>query len=486
MNYEAILGAAGTGKSTLLRERSAENPNYAKVTATTGIAAVNLGPGVTTVHSALGIYNEESAREALEMGSLAGKFVKLAQQGYDNLVIDEVSMMSAEMLSIITEAAEQAEERIQRAQMSITACGVILTGDWLQLPPVRGAFAFTSPAWAPYEANLTRLTTVYRQTDPCFLDALNLARAGSGVSAVMALRKAGVEFESERNDYFDGMSLMPTNDMANKLNQSRFDCLDAPHTAFASERWGQESGEWRDIPAQLELKVGARVMILANNPPDFTYVNGDTGTIVSFGEKLDVVTVKIERSNGDIYDMDIPYITRVTVQKDKPAGVAEYAGFLIESRMFRHHSDIKDALEKLEEDAEHSARNYHDVDVELKEEAAKTARRWFAKFFEQYNNYVRDAVARRVPYYSIEKRRWVVGWITYLPIRLAWASTIHKVQGLTLDTVQIDARNRFMGSPGMCYVALSRCRTPGNIRIVASPADFARRIQTAKECLRWV
>ena len=121
-----------------------------------------------------------------------------------------------------------------------------------------------------------------------------------------------------------------------------------------------------------------------------------------------------------------------------------------------------------------------------KARAEKTRARRFAKFFEFYDAYVADAIKRLVPYFSVEKQKWVIGWISYMPIRLAFASTVHKSQGLTLDRLQIDARSRFFGSPGMAYVALSRCRTPENIRIVANVADFAKRVQTAVECLRWV
>jgi len=376
-------------------------------------------------------------------------------------VIDEVSMMSAEMLSVITNAAEQAEQRIASSGGVIRPCGVILTGDWLQLPPVKGDFAFKSSVWPSYENNLTQLTTIYRQTNPVFLCALNHARAGQGVSAVMKLKEAGVEFVSERDDYFDGTSLMPTNAMANKLNETRFAGIDKPVIKMRSMRWGKESGEWRDIPEVLVLKEGAKVMILANNPPEFTYVNGDCGDVVSASEIS--VTVQVERSSGDAFTVEVPYVMRVTVQKDKPHDAEDFNGFLIDGALYLHPGEIEDAGF-----------------------TGSAARRMFAIFFERYRGYVNDAIENRVPYYSVEKRRWVVGWISYMPMRLAWASTIHKVQGLTLQKVQIDARSRFMGSPGMSYVALSRCRDPRNIRIVSSSFDFTRRIQTSKECVRWV
>lgn len=71
-----------------------------------------------------------------------------------------------------------------------------------------------------------------------------------------------------------------------------------------------------------------------------------------------------------------------------------------------------------------------------------------------------------------------VGSITYIPLRAAWGMTIHRSQGLTLDNVQIELRNpnggpSFMSrTHGMLYVALSRCRTPGGLRLVGSKDDF--------------
>lgn len=80
----------------------------------------------------------------------------------------------------------------------------------------------------------------------------------------------------------------------------------------------------------------------------------------------------------------------------------------------------------------------------------------------------------------------VVGWVEYMPLRLAYATTCHKSQGLSLDEVQIDIRNHFFGSPGMLYVALSRARTAEGIRLVGNPQLFVERCTTNKKILPWV
>lgn len=481
MQIDVILGPAGSGKTTLLRERARENPNYARVTATTGIAAVNLGPGVTTMNSALGFYNEESALDALETGKLAKRWINVARQGYENLVIDEISMMTDRVLEYIVEGAKRAEEQIEyrNAQGSapLTPCGLILTGDFLQLPPVRGEFCFNARVWP--EVEITKLTQIHRQADPAFLEALQAARAGQGVTTVAKLQKAGVVFTANRNDFFEGTTLMPTNAMADCMNRERFATLVTEIVGYKSARWGDEQGEWREIPDVLDLREGATVMVLANEPVGFSYVNGDTGKVVSFNEQS--VMVEITRGDGSVSVQEIPYVLRETMQKHKPENVAEYCGFLIDGAMVKSVDELKawkqERMELIDAD------DLEDIRSEMID---REYRRRVAKFMDAYDGYVSECVEKGLPYFLPNKNRWVTGWISYMPLRLSWACTIHKSQGLTMTHVQIDARNRFGGNPGMMYVALSRCRTPQGIRIVASPADFARRVKTAVEVLKWV
>lgn len=482
MNYECILGAAGTGKSTLLRERAIDDPNYARVSATTGIAAINLGPGVTTVNSVLGFYNRESAFEALEQGKLRKKFLALAVQGYKNLVIDEVSMMSGCVLTAIRqgakEGAEEVDRRNQERGTNLQPCGLILTGDFCQLPPVNAPFAFESPEWGHFEENTTRLDKVFRQTDPAFLEGLKLARAGKGTSAVMALAKAGVQWVNDRDDFFDGTSLVPTNDMANKINAVRYAEIKGTERGYQSTRWGAESGEWKDIPESVCMKAGALVMVLANEPQLFEYVNGDQGEVVAMGEHE--ITVAIQR-NQKGHVKDIPFVWRESYQKDKPEGVEAFSGYLIDGEMYLHPSEIEEEYRDCIEMIRASGGGHDSEDS-----AHKIRNSRHARFFEQHDSYVAGQIKCRKAFWSVDKEKWVIGWITYMPVRLAYASTTHKAQGLTLDKVQIDARSRFAGSPGMMYTAISRCRTPENIRIVCSIGEFARRIQTAQACLRFV
>lgn len=83
-------------------------------------------------------------------------------------------------------------------------------------------------------------------------------------------------------------------------------------------------------------------------------------------------------------------------------------------------------------------------------------------------------------------RMHVIGTCEYVPLRLAYAATVHKCQGLTLDKVQVDIRNAFFGQPSMAYVALSRAREAGNVRVVGTPELLARRIRLDEKVRGWV
>jgi ATP-dependent exoDNAse (exonuclease V) alpha subunit len=85
-----------------------------------------------------------------------------------------------------------------------------------------------------------------------------------------------------------------------------------------------------------------------------------------------------------------------------------------------------------------------------------------------------------------DRRRWVVGEVQFFPFRLAFASTIHKSQGLTLDAVQLDMRAGFTGEASMMYVGLSRCRTPEGLMLVGAPAKLAERIRIHDKARPWI
>jgi hypothetical protein len=90
------------------------------------------------------------------------------------------------------------------------------------------------------------------------------------------------------------------------------------------------------------------------------------------------------------------------------------------------------------------------------------------------------------PHYRKAKQRWVVGQLEYFPLRLAYASTCHKVQGLSLDRVQIDFRDWMWGRAGMLYVGMSRARTLEGLRLVGPQEMLVSRCKIDPKVVRWL
>ena len=108
---EFITGEAGTGKTWLVKERARRYPGHV-LCATTGIAAVNLGEGVTTISSLLKYFDTASLRASWTQGNLERIVMGLARSGVRQIVLDEVSMLDGEQLTIITATIDAVNERV--------------------------------------------------------------------------------------------------------------------------------------------------------------------------------------------------------------------------------------------------------------------------------------------------------------------------------------------------------------------------------------
>lgn len=453
MNTEVILGAGGTGKTTKVRERIESDPQYALLTASTGIAAVNLGEGVATVHSSLGFFDTRSAFEALKHGTIANRAYALAKAGKKNVLIDEVSTIGADMLQCIYDGFEQAEERCRDKRIEPT--GLILVGDMLQLGPIpdnpkeKGKYPFQAPCWDKFAGNMTQLKTVYRQSNPAFLEALQLIRAGRGVDGALALQKLGVEFVTECDDHYDGITLFPTNKQVEFYNEKRLAELPGDDICIHSERWGTPRSEWKNIPEVLRLRENALVMVLANYPKTFDYVNGDLGDFYTkmvpdgFGGERLKYQVRTKRG----YDGDMDFVIRRNV-------------------VYEDNSQLQ-AARKMYLDSS--------WDVQLNEADEKgRPDQWMAI----YMGYMDAHTMLNKPYYDPKNKGLVIGEVEYMPLRLAYGSSYNKVQGLTLDKCQVDIRHYWAGNPGMVYVALTRVRSVEGLRIVGDVRTLAKRTCT--------
>lgn len=445
-----ITGMAGTGKTWIVRERCATDPCYAMLASSTGISAVNLN--TVTIHSLLGFFDTDSLRDAYIQGSVQRRLKKIAGEGYRNVVIDECSMIAREALDILVRSFD--DVNLQLSGGGGNAIGLILVGDWLQLAPIAEKpkhdlvpsgrrryavpvpWAFESGFWPRFAANETRLTKVWRQADPRFLAALNFARSGRGRECVGVLQSCGQRFESFVDNDFDGTTIVGKNDEVDRINQIRLDKVKGRLIALPSRRWaagGKIRKEWQLIPERTIIRENAYVMILANKYEEgqLVYANGDCGWVRGIQASVDKlmppsVLVELVRT-GEL--VQVESLVRGIDWGEKPDWIS--------SAWIDQAGDSD------------------------------------GKFLAQ-------------PHYRKSKRRHVTGQIEYYPIRVAFASTVHRSQGLSLDKVQIDFRGWMFKNPAMTYTSLSRARTLAGLRLVGMPEMLADRCVVDAKVKKWL
>lgn len=403
-----LTGLAGTGKTTLINEMNRLNPDLFEICATTGIAAVNLGS--KTINSTLKYFDTKSLENAWREQLLHMNLRKIRARK-KKLLIDEGSMLGGEQLDLIMNAVDEINMDGTGKEL-----GVWITGDMCQLPPVKMKYVFKSDYWDRFEENKVTLTKVWRQDDIKFMEGINLVRANKGMEAMQIFKECGVTFLDKVNDNFEGTTLIPNNNDVDAYNEKRLREVEGTIIRSQAKKKGKELKEWEKlIPIELRLKKGAYVMILSNDIPEFTYVNGDCGTIEDYDSDEDAFLVKLKRTNG--------------VVKIK--------------RIIRE--------------------NYSDKEPEP------------YMFTPKFS-----------PYISQMTNDWVIGKISYHPLRLAYASTIHKSQGLSLDMVQINTNPAFFGYDSMGYVSISRARTPQGLFLVGKPEIIGRKMTMNKEVMKYV
>jgi ATP-dependent exoDNAse (exonuclease V) alpha subunit len=403
-----LTGLAGTGKTTLINEINRLYPNRFELSATTGIAAVNLNS--KTLNSTLKYFDTKSLENAWREQLLHMNLRKVRARK-EILGIDEGSMLPAEQLDIIMNAVDDINQ-----DGTGKTLGVWIFGDICQLPPVKAKYIFKSDYWDRFDSNTVRLTKVWRQDNEEFMRGINLVRAGKGVEAMEVFKSCGVSFKDQVDDSFEGTTLIPLNDNVDAYNEKRLRDVEGKLIRCMNVANGMALPEWNKlIPGELRVKIGAYVMILSNDIDNWAYVNGDCGWIRDYDPTSDTFSIQLKRTNQ----------------------------LVCIGRIRREHFYNKEP------------EKYH-----------------FTPKFTPYNDY--------------KTGDWVIGTMRYHPLRLAYASTIHKSQGLSLDLVQIDTRPQFFGYDSMGYVSISRARTPEGLVLVGKPEVIGRKIKMNKEVMKYV
>lgn len=279
-----ITGRAGTGKSTLLRHLTEHSRKQIIVCAPTGVAALNVGG--QTIHSLLklplGVIADAPLRQRTELKQMLNSL--------DLLVIDEISMVNADLMDAIDRSLRQA-----RGVRSVPFGGVqvVMFGDPYQLAPVpgdaeeRAYFAdhyesmwfFDARVWREEaELEVVELVHIHRQTDLEFKTALNAVRHGT-VTAEIAqmLNDAGARRPAD-----DVLTLASRNDTVTRINGRALAQLPGKSKTAVAEVSGDYGGRQYPADVELQLKLGAQVMFLRNDA-EGRWVNGSLGKVVDIG-----------------------------------------------------------------------------------------------------------------------------------------------------------------------------------------------------------
>jgi len=387
MEHVFVTGRAGTGKSTLLHHLAAHTSKRTAIAAPTGVAALHVGG--QTIHSLLrlpiGVIADHPLPHPEELRTLL--------RGIDTLIVDEVSMVNADLMDAIDRTLREARRRLREPFGGVQ---LVLFGDPYQLAPVppgdpqerayfadhyRSRWFFDAHVWDQVPLTTIRLDTIHRQRDPEFARILTAIRHDEVTAEMAALvNEAGARPVPPGAE---AITLATTNAAVAAINARGLAALPGEAGRSVAEIEGEFGRGAFPADETLELKVGARVMFLRNDvSSEARWVNGTLGRVVGFGD-------------GGV---------RVAVDPAHGSGSGSGEGPVHEVRPAT-----------------------------------------WEKFRYEY-----DPVARRL-------RKEVVAEFTQLPLRLAWAVTIHKSQGQTYDRALVDLGSGAF-APGQTYVALSRLR----------------------------
>ncbi len=363
-----LAGKAGVGKSTFIHYLKTNMKKQTVFVAPTGIAALNIEG--QTIHSFF---------------RLPFKMVNIMEDIKDRdddlihaielIVIDEVSMVRADIM----DAIDYSLRKWRKNQKPFGGVQMLFVGDCFQLEPVvtyrekqafyeryRSPWFFDAEVFANTEMECIELKTIYRQKGKNFVKVLNNIRTKTNLmQTIVYLNKQCVGKKQKSALY-----LTPTNEMANIVNRDELDALKGEVITYNGYRSGyiKLKGENLPVPEELNLKVGARVMVKKNIE---NAVNGSLGIIESCLPNA----IMVNLDNG---------------------------------------------------------------------ESVKIERATWETFKYEFNRETQQVEAI------------TQGKYTQMPLILGWGVTIHKSQGLTLDSVELDL-GRGCFSSGQAYVALSRC-----------------------------
>ncbi|MGP9688069.1 AAA family ATPase [Psychrobacter sp. AOP22-C1-C5] len=424
-----LTGSAGSGKTYTLNQyidylRARRVP--VAVTASTGIAATHMSG--TTIHSwsGIGIKDELSERDLTNLSRK--QFLADRLKDTAVLIIDEISMLHAKQLNLVS----QVLKHVRKNDKAFGGIQVVVAGDFFQLPPIgskgetnREKFAFMSEAWLDAKFHICYLSEQHRQVSEAANGGLDLD------DILNQIRRQEVTFEAiaaleatfDQNVDVKRTRLYTHNLNVNKINDTELAALSGEMKRFDATSTGDSKlvdtlKKTVRTQDELILKVGAKVMFIKNNT-ELGVSNGTMGELIGFA------AVKVDDSQ-----------------------------------------DTTDALIE-EEDAdkdEESAKGKTKKDKDSDKKQPKAKKPATQKMPLVRLNSGREVIAEPEEWIIEDETGDVLASYEQVPLCLAWAITIHKSQGMTLEAAEIDLSRTF--ELGQGYVALSRLKSLSGLQLL--------------------
>jgi ATP-dependent DNA helicase PIF1 len=400
-----LTGPSGTGKSHVINTYVNNNKHrrVIAVTSTTGISAVLLGGN--TLHSYLGIGLGNLPAEDLARKISRSSFHRNRWKKVETLIIDEVSMLSPDLFDKLDDVAK----KVRQDDRPFGGIHLVLVGDFLQLPVVKERkFCFESERWPKCITRVINLTEIMRQDNNQLQIILNELRFGvvSEKAIELLSSRLGVNVTDEHG--IIPTRLYTTNMDVDAYNEEQLDKLDE------TDPDGVDS--WHRYEVKVNILRQIRPVVKQRLLRGEQY-QGSEPTNESRGE---------------------PTITDQLIERWKKNSPVPLDLFLRKKAqvMLTANLDVEKGL----------ANGSRGIVIDFLDEYP------LVLFHSQ-----REPILVSPHIWTLEEEGKPFAEISQVPLRLAWACTVHKSQGQTLDLAEIDLRNVF--EFGQAYVALSRVRS---------------------------
>ena len=433
-NNMLITGPAGTGKTCLIKqimESSIRSKKKIQICAMTGCAAIILGCNATTLHSWSGIRLAKGTADEIYNSVKTNKKLIQKWRTTQVLVVDEVSMMSKRIFDILNFIGK----KIRGDLRPFGGIQLIFTGDFYQLPPVggmepgSGEFCFESMDWESTFSwdNHVELKTVFRQKDPVYKEILNGIRVGNIDAENIAVLNSCLHrpFDKTKHNGCVPTKLFAINRKVEEINQQMFQAIDEPCVEynFVKKKDCTTYSDSFKVIGQETLMKCRRELTVQKIESELEYLinNCPCERILSLKKGANVMC---------------------TVNLDMDAGICNGSIGVIVDFVVGSSPSIPIVL---------------------------------------FSN----GITRQMPLKYWQSEEFPTIAIGQIPLRLAWAITIHKIQGATLPMAEIDIGNTIF-EYGQSYVALSRVENleglylsgfrPDKIKVHPAVKEFYKKI----------